>query len=177
MASRLENAANVASVLMAAAALVFLVQRHERASEGPRLPPPPAEYDVGQDISKEVPIDFAGSNRTMIIAVQESCGYCEASMPFYQQIVAERDRLASDLRVVFIAPSRDADIKTYLASRGVKPDYVLSFDRDTTLKVRVTPTMLVADRSGHIVEARTGLVPPAQQPEFLDRLFRAGPSD
>jgi hypothetical protein len=168
MASKLDTAANIATVLVAIAVGGVIAQRYRT----PSLPTGPNSYAVGEDISQAVPVDFGVAERTAVIAVQEGCHFCEESMPFYRRLITERNRRKSDVRIVFAAPVRDTTIQASLASKGVMPDSVVHVEAGSKFRITATPTLLVADRAGRVTSEMVGELAPDQQQETMDKLFR-----
>jgi ABC-type molybdate transport system substrate-binding protein len=60
-------------------------------------------------------IDSSAADQTLVVVVQETCAYCEQSVPFYQKVLAQRGKA----RVVVAAPT---EITGYLAKHELRPD-------------------------------------------------------
>jgi cytochrome c553 len=112
-----------------------------------------------------------GSERTLVIVLQRNCSFCLESMPFYRGLVANRGSARDALQLVVVAPSRDGDVASYLASMGMQPD-IVAYDNGSALPgVRVTPTLLLADPRGVVLEEWTSKLSETEGQRLLGRLF------
>jgi len=166
--SKLESAANIATVFVGIAVCLTVVQRY-RVSGAP--PHRPAAYAVSDNLSGALPVTFAAADRTAIVVVQTGCRFCENSIPFYRRLIAERNRLKSNVQIVFVAPARDTGIQASLALKGVVPDTLLHTGEGVGLHVVATPTLIVADRDGKVVSSLMGELADAEQREVFVALF------
>lgn len=129
---------------------------------GQRLLPPPATT-----ISPEAAgIDSSRAARTLMVAVREGCSSCDASMPFYRKLLAER---RDDLQNVVVAPE---DVGAYLAKHQVAPDAVVHVRNRTALPIQRTPTILAVNRKGEVVAEWEGALTAEQESEVLQYLRR-----
>ena len=112
-------------------------------------------------------IDFSVAPRTLIIALQTDCQFCQESMPFYRRLL-ERD--TSDVQMVVAAPSTDRGIGDYLASENIVPDSIV-FVGPTSLPVSGTPTLLLADPEGVVTHLWLGQMAVESEAEIFEVLF------
>ena len=112
-------------------------------------------------------IDFSVAPRTLVMALQTDCQFCQESMPFYRRLL-ERD--TSDVQIVVAAPSTDRGIGDYLASENVVPDSIV-FVGPTSLPVSGTPTLLLADSEGLVTHLWFGQVAVESEAEVFDAVF------
>jgi hypothetical protein len=124
-------------------------------------------YSVGQSLVGAIDVDFSKHNKTLILGLQEGCEFCEASMPLYERIISERNRLMADTHVVVVAPKRNDHIDVYLKDKGVAPDQIVYIEPNSSLHLKVTPTLLVVDRRGVIVETKAGFLAEGVSDQFV----------
>ena len=140
------------------------------------LIPERAGVDQEQAFAESVPhlrslaVDFSKAERTLIVAVQQDCSYCAHSMEFYRRLISLRNERKSSVQVVVAAPPRDAAIADYLESLGVEPDLILNV-RPGSLAVQVTPTLLLTDQSGDVLERWEGFLSDGRQASVLSVLY------
>ena len=112
-------------------------------------------------------IDFGAAPRTLILAIQQDCPACAASMPFYRRLT---DRVTTDVQVVVAAGLGDVEIERYLSAYGIEPDAVVRRSSDT-LPVSVTPTLLLVDATGLVEHFWVGLLSAPAEQDLLTGLF------
>jgi Redoxin. len=160
--SKIEIIANITIVVVATLMGVVLVQRYILA---PKNTEPPA-VQAGATLSLP-DIDWAGNDRTMVVAIQDGCHFCSESAPFYQRLVKE----ASDnhIPVVAVFPQPVETGQKYLNDLKVPINNV----RQAVLKsigVQGTPTLLLIDNTGKIVTGWVGKLLPDQEADVLSKL-------
>ncbi len=158
----LQAAADAATVLLAMAALVVLAVAY-----WPELPTEPESFDVR--IDESTGIDPANASKTLIMALDSGCEFCQESMPFYRRLL-EHDTL--DVQIVVAALPYDTGIRDYLASESVSPDSVV-FVESGLLPVSSTPALLLVDTEGLVTGAWIGLLNADREREVFDALFGA----
>ena len=138
MTSRLEKAANVATVTVALLAGVMAVFNYwPKASN--RQP-----YPIGAKLPSLPHLNLGSAQRTIIAVVKRDCPACEASMPLYRRIIDVRNRTSASIQFVVMGFDSESALKDYVVSRGVVPDAVISAQR-AVLLVRSTPTLILTN--------------------------------
>ena len=129
-------------------------------------PPPPA-YEVGSRI--DTPGDWhVGSPFTLVLFAQSRCGACQRAQPFLKQVVEE---LADRAPVVLVSPSTDlAEELRFGESLGLEASAVRR--APAGIRARVTPTLVLVDRTGTILHVWEG-VPPDRQAGIIRALTDA----
>ena len=131
----LESASNVAVVVVAVVLVVVLV-RHEF----PATPPDPTKALQGRTINLAA-LTSAPSKRNLVLAISQTCHFCEREMPFYRRLGNEAQGRAP-LLVVF--PAGEPAPEKFLAERSVRSDRTVSASF-VELGLRATPTLLLVD--------------------------------
>jgi hypothetical protein len=147
----LDSIATVAMIL-ASGVLIWVALSQRRPSI------PPTGYAQGDVFGSVEGLDFREVPSTAILFLQSTCKFCTDSMPFYRRLseIPRRGRL-----VVMGTESRER-LEAYLAAHQFKPDRVIVVTPQAT-KVRGTPTILVVDTNGVVVEAWGGQLDSARE--------------
>jgi hypothetical protein len=113
--------------------------------------PDPAPYVTGQTV--DVPAAwYADTPHTLIVFARASCAACEKAQPFLKEIVG---LMSGHGAVVMAHPAGapEADQK-FASGLGITGDHVMV--ATPGLRVRATPTVVLVDRQGRIVDAWEG---------------------
>jgi hypothetical protein len=99
-----------------------------------------------------------------VLIAQSACGACQKAEPYFRTLVTHLDGRA---RVVMASPGPRPDVELAYARRiGIREDAF--FTAPPGLRARLTPTLVVVNRSGRIVGAWEG-VGPAERHAALTR--------
>ncbi|HUF48319.1 MAG TPA: hypothetical protein VMM93_10925 [Vicinamibacterales bacterium] len=130
-------------------------------------PPPPPAYGVGSRI--DTPADWhAGSPYTLVLFAQASCGACQRAQPFLKQVADEFADLAP---VVLVSPNQfPAADASFAESLGLDPAALRPLPG--RVRARVTPTLVLVDQTGTVLQSWEG-VPPDDQADIRDTIARA----
>jgi hypothetical protein len=115
-----------------------------------------------------------------VLALNTSCAYCNASVPFYREMRAAQRRHASEFEMVAVFPNHSDSVSRFLKQSQL--DVAGYGDVDLhKLNVFATPTVLLVNRDGRIIDFWQGTVSPEAEGSVLRRIFgeddRAGPSE
>lgn len=125
-------------------------------------------YNTGERI--DVPADwYRGTAHTLVVFARASCGACEKAQPFLKELVASLEG-RSAVVLAGGAETRDEDAR-FARSLGVADRSIQI--APTGLRVRATPTLVLTDRQGTILEAWEGVGPPEQQAAIAKAVERA----
>ena len=113
----------------------------------------------------------AGTQRALFVVVSPTCHFCNDSMPFYKQIMDERNQKGSAVKVIAAVPADAAkpEEEKHLTSAGVQPDALVTLDF-SKIKVPGTPTLLLVDNQGKVLDIWVGKLDEPRQREVLARL-------
>jgi hypothetical protein len=130
-------------------------EEREAAGNEPRL---------GQALA--VPdVDWAKNGQTLILALSTTCHFCTESAPFYQRLASER----GNIRLIAVVPQPASEGRDYLDRLGVPLDEVQQASLKS-INVRGTPTLLLVDGKGVVVQEWEGKLPAEQEAEVLGRV-------
>jgi len=169
--SKLDTIANVAIILVAVVALVVLFPRAWEV-----IHPQPSRFEAGaakpgERLPALKAMLPAGADRTLVIAVSPLCHFCNESLPFYKQLLDRRNQTGSAVKVIAAVPNakaREDELKTFQAG-GVQPDGVVPADFGS-IKVPGTPTLMLVDREGKVLNVWVGKLEEDRQQEVLKSL-------
>ena len=134
-----------------------------------RRSPTVITYSKGQTL---VISGLTGSRtRTLAIVFQDSCKYCERSMPFYRTLSGKRAELRYRLVVLAARPSIEST--QFFEAQQVAVDQAIRVPL-TDLKVPGTPTLILMDDRLRILEMWVGQLRPEQETTVLASLEGAG---
>ncbi len=162
-----EIGSNIAVILVAVLLGYTLVNRYYSQ---PAQPPTAAESALKPGIRLQIKdVDFSKSERNLILVLSPSCHFCAESMPFYRRLAA----LNADNRKLRMigAFTQDVDRSSkYLEEHNVALDEVIQADTSETM-IRGTPTLILTDKDGVVLDSWYGKLKPDRENEAMDRVF------
>ncbi len=166
-----EIAANFATLVVAVLLSVAILRNHAVTAPAPQ--PAPARPNTiefqqsvaaGAGLSKRIPgVSWDKNGRTLVLALSTHCHFGTESTPFFRRL---RKSLEKDVKLIGVLPEPVAEADSYLKREGVRLDDL----RQVTLSqigVAGTPTMLLVNGRGIVVQAWVGKLNPDEQREFF----------
>lgn len=169
--SKLDTIANIAIIVVCIIAATILIRNTFFPPQPERPPGAPEEAKVGDQLPALQPVIPAGSERALVVALSPTCHFCTESMPFYKKLVDQRNQSGSPVKVIAAVPSQaaQAEESKMLSSAGVQPDAVVTVNfRD--IKVPGTPTILLVDNKGEVLDVWVGKLDEDREEEVLETL-------
>ncbi|HEX2223351.1 MAG TPA: hypothetical protein VHN15_04000 [Thermoanaerobaculia bacterium] len=166
--SKLDTIANIAIIVVCVIASVVLIRNFFFQPRPPGAPPQVEKGERFETLQAALP---AGADRTLVLALSPQCGYCTQSMPFYKRLVEERNRKGSNVKVVAAVGSpqlREAE-QAALAQAGVQTDALVEVDFES-IKVPGTPTVLLVDNQGEVLDVWFGKLEERDEKKVLASL-------
>ena len=136
---------------------------------GIRPATPAPAYAAGDRI--DVPAAwYSSAPKTLILFARASCGACLNAQSFLKTLVSDVTELGG---AVVVAGHRETpkDDGAYARSLGLQDSAFVVFPEG--LRVRVTPTLVIVDRSGAILQAWEAVGPPDRQQQIAAAVQRA----
>ncbi len=159
----LDKAANV-FVILACAAVLFAVGRPYTVAGHP-----PARQGLEKGKVIELPKCIHLVTVTnMVVAMSTRCLHCLDSVPFYKDLI--RHERPSNVTLVALFPEEQAEVGAFLQTKQLSIREIGGIDL-TRLNVPATPTILLLDRKGAIIDFWIGHLPVAAQQDVLHSLF------
>lgn len=164
-----EFVANVAIILVAILLGAILVNRyllHPSSKE----PSPLAQRETVQikpGTKVSLPgMEWSNSRHSLLMVLSTNCRYCTESAPFYQRLAAEKAQ-HRDLNLVAVLPQNVEESEKYLSEHGIN---VNDIRRATlaSLGVRGTPTLMLVDSTGSVINSWIGKLPATAETEVIN---------
>lgn len=164
--NKIELVANVAIIVVAILIGIVFVKNYLLA---PAPAPETRDYRVPVGTKVSLPgVDWAQNGQTLLLVLKKGCRYCAESAPFYQRLIRETSA-KSPVHLVAVLPHEVNEAKQYLGSLSVPIDEVRQSELDA-LKVQGTPTLILVNEKGEVVESWVGKLPAEQETEVLKRI-------
>jgi hypothetical protein len=172
--TRLDKAANIALIL---ACVLFIghLARNYYLGRG-------AEQNLQPEIKTGEVVKLPGSDTverqpasaTLVMALSTHCGFCHASMPFYQKLSAFKNSSPVHMRLATVMPESKEEAEAYLKKYGIAADIVLSAPM-SQVGVNGTPTLLLLDGENRLVRSWVGQLNNSQESEVVSQLQKLCP--
>ena len=169
----LDVATNVVVVLFAVVAIGVLVKNY--------FAPPDAKTSVSVKTGSVLPeiagVDYKQTPRTLILALNVDCRYCTRSVPFYNSLAVARQENTSQVNIVAAFINKDATlVKSYAEEKQLLVQTISGVDLDK-LGVHTTPTLILVDNTGKVLDSWRGELQPDGEREVfvaLDLPYKPG---
>jgi thioredoxin-related protein len=166
--STLDTAANIAIILVCIIAAGILIRNNFFPPRPPGAAPEAAKGETLAELRGVVP---AGSNKALVVAISPTCHFCNDSMPFYKRLMEQRNESNSPVKVIAAVPAAAAQAaeQQNLTEHGVKPDALVNLDFKK-IKVPGTPTLILVDNQGKVLDVWVGKLDESHEREVLAKL-------
>jgi len=172
--TRLDKAANIA-LIIACLLLIGTLARNYYLS---RLPDPNIELGVKKGEPVNLPESAAADRQsapaTLVLALSTHCGFCQASVPFYQKLAVFKNSAPERVRLATVMTEPKEEIEDYLKKQGIAADAVFSMPI-SQIGVKGTPTLLLLDGQNKLIESWVGQLNSQQESEVIGLLQKACP--
>ena len=110
--------------------------------------------------------DWGAHDRTVVLVLRKGCHFCEDSAPFYQRLVTKQQQDGSSTGIVAVFPDAADAVKEVVQSEGLGVRALAGVPLER-LKVSGTPTVLMVDRNGTVLNAWIGMLSPRQELDVM----------
>lgn len=166
----LEIATNVAVLLVAVTFLSILAWNYFARQTQPRLQ---TGLQRDQILPQAHGISYSDSPQTLLIAINTNCAYCTQSVSFYNRLVNIQRGRTETTRIIAIFPNSEEDVRQYVQRERLNVDAVAAVDF-RSLNVAGTPTVILVDRSGRVLDFWIGMLPTVAENQVIESI---SPSD
>lgn len=170
--STLDTIANIAIILVCLIAAFILIynnffKNNQQQAGGPR----PPEVKVGEQFDSLRQVVPAGAEKALVVALSPTCHFCTESMPFYKKLIDQRNQKGSNVKIVTAVPAEaaKAEEQKTMTTSGVNPDALVALDF-SNIKVPGTPTILLVDNQGKVLDVWVGKQDSSGEEEILETL-------
>jgi protein-disulfide isomerase len=156
----LNTVANIAliaaSLAVVATSSLDLYSRYHPAAAPASATPRPTHVSFQPGVKAPVVpgVDYASSDRTLVLFLSTHCKYCEISLPFYRDLSG---RLGSNAarHIVAVFPQAAAEVKAFKEKENLDMDTV-SGTQITDYGITGTPTLLLVGKDGNVINSWVG---------------------
>jgi hypothetical protein len=110
-------------------------------------------------------IMYAASPQSLLLFLNSGCGYCQQSLPFYSRITKEA-AVSRTTKVIAVFSSTEEKPELFLSNHGISVDQIVTADF-RKLAISVTPTVMLVDHSGRILDFWIGMIPQSREGSVL----------
>lgn len=161
MKTKIEGVANVAVILIGVAiGSLYLKDRFSTIS------PQVNEVKAGDRLTRLDGWDWGAHDQTLVLALRKGCHFCEDSAPFYQRLVAMQKQDWQATGIVAVFPDPEDRVRGVVQSEGLQVQALAGVPLKG-LKVSLTPTLLLVDKNGTVLNAWVGVLSPRQELEVI----------
>lgn len=128
-----------------------------------------AEYRIATNATLIINgINWADSDRTVLVALSKECKYCAQSAGFYQRL-AEGIATQSNTRLIAVFPETESDAQLYLEQLKV-PIREVRYVSLSSLGIKSVPTVAILDRNGGVTDMWIGKFSPWEEKVLISKL-------
>lgn len=160
MKTRLEAIANVAVIVVALAVGYVVLGRYVAAYRAPR------SVAAGDRLAKIPGFDWNQHRRTLVLALNTGCHFCEQSVPFYQKLADTQAPGGNDLGIVAVFPNDAEMVRRFMAKDNLRIRSVAEVPLDG-LRVVATPTLILVDANGRVERFWVGMLTAQEELDLL----------
>ena len=131
---------------------------------------------LGSTIPKEMRIadalnlEYKTHSRTLVLALDKNCTYCERSVEFYKRLIDAQATSAVNTQLVAVLPNDDWEAEQYLRKQGLERLQHLANARFDQLRITAVPTLILLDRMGKVLESWSGQLDEEREQQVLDAM-------
>jgi len=165
---KLEVAANIAIIITALLLSVVLAKHYLVNGSEHTLKEGITDSSERNITGKKIAlpdIDWKNNKRTLLLALSTTCHFCTDSSPFYVRLTKE----ARSAHLIAVFPQSTADGRQYLNRHGVGIEDVHQSTLGS-LGVQGTPTLILVDDKGVVLNSWVGKLPADKEAEVLSQL-------
>ncbi len=127
-----------------------------------------------QTVNKQITlpdINWSEQPKTVVIALQTNCHFCNESAPFYKRLI--ENIKGKKIKLVAVLPTAIEKSRAHLDKLGLNDLDIKQASLDS-IEVDGTPTLLLVDSKGEVTDYWIGKLPPDKEAEVLSKLIPEG---
>jgi hypothetical protein len=166
--SKARNYLNLFSNIFTAGASIaaLLICARVYMHSGPRQPIKPLR--PGDHIGSIAGLKL-DAPKTVLLAMSAKCHFCATSAPFYRRLNARRAEQHSSTSIIAVLPDTPEEASRFLQSANLDLPTLPGTPLDR-LHVFATPTVLLVDRGGKVLDLWIGAATPQKEDQILAAL-------
>lgn len=163
---KLELIANILIILAAISVICVIINKYLISSSTGSTQQVRVQPKIGNKVNLPE-LDFSQKPRTLILVLQKGCRFCTESAPFYKRL---KDSTTNQkTKLVAVLPSKIEDSIAYAREIGI-PDLEIKQSALNNLQVSGTPTLILTNNNGEIINFWIGKLPPEKEEEIINQL-------
>lgn len=166
LVKKIEIFTNIAIILVALVLSVVLVKKFFFTSDT-AANQPKKSIAVGEKVDFQQ-VNWASNKNTLLLFLSKDCHFCSESVPFYQKINQEFANNPS-IKIAAVFPQDVETAQEYLKTNNLAISQVYQAN-PPALGVGGTPTMLLVDGNGNVLETWFGKLVSDEEQKVLNRL-------
>ena len=112
--------------------------------------------------------DYKQAPRTLILALNVDCRYCTRSVPFYNSLGEARQENAGKFNIVAAFINKDPGlVESYAEEKHLSVQTIAGVELEK-LGVRLTPTIILVDSTGTVLDSWRGELQPDDEREVFE---------
>jgi thioredoxin-related protein len=162
----LDVTTNVIVVVFAVVAMGVLAKNY--------FAPPGAGTSAGVVQGSNFPeiagVDYRQSPRTLILALNVDCRFCTRSVPFYNRLAEAQREKAEQFNIVAAFINKESErVRSYAEEKRLSVEALAGVNLDR-LGIHTTPTLVLVDSAGKVLDSWRGALQPDAEREVFDAL-------
>lgn len=165
ISQKVELAANVLIICVTLLLGAVIIQKYFLPSSNSNEP-----VRVQPEIGKQMNLsgmDWAGQPKTLILALQTNCHFCNESAPFYERLVEIIKN--KNVKLVAVFPSNIEESKAHLKELGLT-NLEVKQSPLANIQVSGTPTLILINDKGEVTNFWVGKLSPGKEMEVVSKL-------
>ena len=139
---------------------VFLKDRFSSA------PAEPDAVKAGDNLPNLDGWSWGAHDQTLVLVLRKGCHFCEDSAPFYQGLLSAQEQRGSNTTILAVFPDNAETVKEVVQSEALRVDTLAGVPMEQ-LKVTGTPTLMLVDKTGTVLNAWSGMLSPREELEVI----------
>lgn len=163
---RIELVANALIVIVAVMLIGVIAQKYFFSSHDGHDHAARVQPTVGKKLNL-TDVNFSEKPRTVLLALQTTCRYCNESADFYKRLVEETK--GRNIKLVAVFPTKVEDSSRHLTELGVT-GFEVKQSPISALDASGTPTLIITNDKGEVTNFWVGKLPAEKEAEVLNQL-------
>ena len=164
--NKIQTLSNIAIIIVALLFGGVLVNRYFLSSPTKPMAAETESIKVGTKLLLS-DIDWSKSEKTLVLVLSTACRYCTESAPLYQKLARQKAG-REDVKLIAVTPQTVGEAARYLTENNISVDEIKQASLDS-INVRGTPTLIMVNQDGLVVQSWTGKLPPEKESEVIAR--------
>lgn len=161
---RAELAANVLIVVVAFLLIGVIAQRYLFKSAPAQ--PERVQPTIGKKVNLDN-VDFSEKRKTVVLALQTTCHFCNESAPFYKKLIEEAK--GKNIKFVAVFPTKVEDSQRHLTELQIR-GFEVKQALPSVLDASGTPTLIITNDRGEVEKFWVGKLTPDKEAEVTSQL-------